>query len=95
MVNDQSLRFFALGDFGGEPIWPYYSPVQRDIAASMEKLGTERNTHFQIELGDNFYVSGVADINDVRWKVRLFNCRFLFHSSILRTLSKTFTLGRR
>uniref|UniRef100_A0A914WZP6 Tartrate-resistant acid phosphatase type 5 n=1 Tax=Plectus sambesii TaxID=2011161 RepID=A0A914WZP6_9BILA len=68
VVDDQSLRFFAIGDFGGEPIWPWYSPVQNDIAKAMEKLGTERNTHFQIELGDNFYTTGVTDVNDKRWK---------------------------
>uniref|UniRef100_A0A914XQW7 Tartrate-resistant acid phosphatase type 5 n=1 Tax=Plectus sambesii TaxID=2011161 RepID=A0A914XQW7_9BILA len=68
VVDDQSLRFFAIGDFGGEPIWPWYSPVQKDIAEAMEKLGTERNTHFQIGLGDNFYTTGVTDVKDKRWK---------------------------
>lgn len=35
----------------------------------MEKLSRVYNTKFQIGLGDNFYLFGVKDVNDKRFKV--------------------------
>jgi hypothetical protein len=35
----------------------------------MGQLGHQLNTHFQFELGDNFYESGVQSLNDTRFNV--------------------------
>lgn len=58
-----------LGDWGGIPVYPYYSANQMDAATVMARIASERNAHFLLTFGDNFYMSGVTDVNDRRFKV--------------------------
>ena len=68
-IDESSLRFFVLGDFGGQPVYPYKSFTQKRVAKKIAEMGQKRYTHFQMELGDNFYIKGVENVNDSRFKV--------------------------
>ena len=68
-IDESSLRFFVLGDFGGQPVYPYKSFTQKRVAKKIAEMGQKRHTHFQTELGDNFYIKGVENVNDSRFKV--------------------------
>jgi hypothetical protein len=40
------------------------------VAKQALSTAQAKNTHFYLELGDNFYEDGVVDVNDIRFKVR-------------------------
>lgn len=63
-----SLNFFALGDWGGLPISPYTTPVEKAVAQEMGKLADLLNPEFVLGLGDNFYFLGVENVNDKRFQ---------------------------
>lgn len=65
---DDSLNFFVLADWGGLPFTPFTTMVERAIAREMGKLAAAHNITFVLALGDNFYFSGVEDVNDHRFK---------------------------
>ncbi|XP_022258095.1 tartrate-resistant acid phosphatase type 5-like isoform X2 [Limulus polyphemus] len=64
----QSLRFFAVGDWGGLPFFPYKTFVEEAVAYQMGKLAEKFQANFVISLGDNFYTKGVKDSSDARFK---------------------------
>ncbi|XP_070563367.1 tartrate-resistant acid phosphatase type 5-like [Ptychodera flava] len=66
--SENALRFTALGDWGGIPIFPYTSPFQIAVADTMGKVANALGSEFTIALGDNFYETGVKDVNDRRFK---------------------------
>ena len=71
MITDSDIvSFFAIGDAGGLPIWPYKTLIERNVASLMKDLAKKYNTHFQISLGDNFYLNGVKNVKDSRFKVK-------------------------
>lgn len=70
-LSDVSLRFLAIGDFGGIATYPFYTSIQHQTAMAMGNLASELKTHFQLGLGDNFYSKGVKKVSDPRFKVRL------------------------
>jgi len=65
---DESLNFVMIGDWGGQPGSPYYTPAQKELAGRMGTKASEINSQFTIALGDNFYDTGVKDVDDPRFK---------------------------
>jgi len=68
LLNETSLRFMMLGDWGGLPVWPYITPAQQNVAKGMAKMGDSAKTHFQLALGDNIYIVGVKTPDDSRFQ---------------------------
>lgn len=66
-MSTDSLRFFAIGDFGGSPDPPYYSAVEAAVAERMGSIADAYQTSFTLALGDNFYDKGVKDVEDKRF----------------------------
>jgi len=58
-----------LGDWGGLPVWPYYSPAQVLVATAMGSIARNESTDFVLALGDNFYLVGVKNEFDKRFSV--------------------------
>jgi hypothetical protein len=52
-------------------VWPYYTPAQKATAQAMATIGEVQKSHFQTALGDNFYMIGVKNAQDERFKARL------------------------
>ncbi|CAF0867965.1 unnamed protein product [Brachionus calyciflorus] len=65
-LND-SLTFFALGDWGGTNSYPYTTPAQLKIAEQMKKNANLEPISFIISTGDNFYPNGILK-NDPRFE---------------------------
>ena len=68
-LSADSLRFFAVGDFGGSPEFPYYTKVETGVAKTMGSIGDKYQTSFTLALGDNFYDDGVKNVKDRRFEV--------------------------
>ena len=68
-LSVESLRFLALGDWGGLPFWPYATPIEMAVGEQMGKITTAYQTSFNLALGDNFYFDGVTDVEDKRFFV--------------------------
>lgn len=58
--NPSSIRFLAIGDWGGQPTPPYYTPSQLATAQGMGQVAESMNSQFVVALGDNFYYQGVT-----------------------------------
>ena len=50
-VDTDSLRFFAIGDWGGQSSSPYYTNVEKAVANEMGKLADGRKPQFILALG--------------------------------------------
>lgn len=61
------LTFAAIGDFGGIPLPPYSTFMQKKIAKVMGKFADSREVKFVLGLGDNFYYEGVKSVDDPRF----------------------------
>ncbi|GMR52230.1 hypothetical protein PMAYCL1PPCAC_22425, partial [Pristionchus mayeri] len=59
-----ALRFFVIGDIGGMPIWDVTS-TQKEVARAM--IDRARGIKSIINLGDNFYFTGVMSDSDPRF----------------------------
>ena len=66
--TDDVGSFLVMGDWGGLPYWPYYSPAEKGIAKAMGILAHDVNATYTLALGDNFYFDGVKDVKDTRFK---------------------------
>lgn len=76
--NRTSLKFLAIGDWGGLPYPPYVTAVQEATAREMGKVAEQMGADFVLALGDNFYYTGVESVDSPRFKVgRVEVCRNL------------------
>lgn len=62
-----ALDFMVMGDWGGEPLWPYKTPGEVGVAKQLGKLAGEVSASYTLALGDNFYFSGVKSVDDKRF----------------------------
>ena len=67
-LNDM-IRFPAMGDWGGTEYLNYYVPTQEWNAGLMDDLCANDKCDMLVSLGDNFYETGVKNIEDPRWKI--------------------------
>eukprot|EP00804_Cyclotella_cryptica_P025453 CCRYP_017207-RA/>CCRYP_017207-RA protein AED:0.02 eAED:0.02 QI:294/1/1/1/1/1/2/1324/376 len=67
-AEHDKLRFLALGDWGGQDEYPYYTEQQRETADGMASVAGESAevpaASFVLALGDNFYFEGVQEGED-------------------------------
>lgn len=77
-VTGNPARFFLIGDWGGLPIFPYRTIVQKKVANFMHKVSNEKDVNFILGLGDNFYFTGVKSVYDKRFHVNFISSYYLF-----------------
>ncbi|XP_028310028.1 tartrate-resistant acid phosphatase type 5a [Gouania willdenowi] len=67
-TNRTSIRFLALGDWGGLPYPPYITAVQKTTAREMSRVAEQMGADFVLALGDNFYYKGVKSVDSPRFQ---------------------------
>lgn len=67
--NRTSLKFLAVGDWGGVPYAPYTTAVQKATAQEMSTVAEQMGADFVLALGDNFYYRGVNSVDSPRFQV--------------------------
>lgn len=83
--NRTSIKFLAVGDWGGVPYPPYITAVQKATAREMSKVAEQMGADFILALGDNFYYKGVDSVDSPRFKVSQGNLMY----SEMRIFGKT------
>uniref|UniRef100_K7GCD5 Tartrate-resistant acid phosphatase type 5 n=1 Tax=Pelodiscus sinensis TaxID=13735 RepID=K7GCD5_PELSI len=68
LSTGSSLRFIALGDWGGVSNPPFHTPREVATAKEMGRTVAALGADFILSLGDNFYYNGVQDVNDKRFQ---------------------------
>jgi len=81
-IDGDEAKFFAIGDWGGVPFFPFRTVVQEGVAVRMTKMAQLYSTQFQLALGDNFYFDGVTNEDDKRFFLTFEN---VFDSEYLNT----------
>uniref|UniRef100_A0A672JEF5 Tartrate-resistant acid phosphatase type 5 n=2 Tax=Salarias fasciatus TaxID=181472 RepID=A0A672JEF5_SALFA len=67
-TNRTSIKFLAVGDWGGVPYPPYITAVQKATAREMSKIAEQMGADFILALGDNFYYKGVDSVDSPRFQ---------------------------
>ncbi|XP_057291994.1 uncharacterized protein LOC130614585 isoform X1 [Hydractinia symbiolongicarpus] len=65
--SSSELCFPIIGDIGGVPHPPYQTPSQKKVANLLGKVTAKLNCKFIVGVGDNFYFTGVKNVNDPRF----------------------------
>lgn len=73
-----SLKFLAVGDWGGIPYPPYITAVQKATAQEMSEVAEQMGADFVLALGDNFYYTGVESVDSPRFQVSQVEVCFFF-----------------
>ncbi|XP_078371357.1 tartrate-resistant acid phosphatase type 5-like [Oculina patagonica] len=68
LIRSDELRFLVVGDWGGMPVWPYTTPYETAVSRGMGKTAEKLQTQFTVALGDNFYFTGVQNVDDKRFQ---------------------------
>lgn len=63
-VFTNELNFMLLGDWGGWPAPVYNTPIQLQVANSMERTAKTWKPEFIYGMGDNFYFWGVDSVTN-------------------------------
>uniref|UniRef100_A0A8D2DUP8 Tartrate-resistant acid phosphatase type 5 n=1 Tax=Sciurus vulgaris TaxID=55149 RepID=A0A8D2DUP8_SCIVU len=63
-----TLRFVAVGDWGGVPNAPFHTAREIANAKEMARTVQTMGADLILSLGDNFYFNGVHDVNDKRFQ---------------------------
>jgi len=63
LQRPQDFSFTVLGDWGRD------TPAQHQVARSLGEAMAEARGAFVLAVGDNFYESGVASVEDPLWRV--------------------------
>ncbi|XP_076001342.1 tartrate-resistant acid phosphatase type 5a isoform X2 [Genypterus blacodes] len=66
--NRTSVKFLAVGDWGGVSFPPYVTPVEKATAREMGIVATQMGADFVLALGDNFYYTGVDSVDSPRFE---------------------------
>ncbi|KAK5926997.1 hypothetical protein CgunFtcFv8_022527 [Champsocephalus gunnari] len=66
--NRTSIKFLAVGDWGGVPYPPYVTIVQKATAWEMSNVAEQMGADFVLSLGDNFYFRGVNSVDSPRFQ---------------------------
>ena len=81
-----------LGDWGGKPSYPYTTDAEVALSKVMGDKAAEIGSSFTLALGDNFYDTGVKNVDDHRFKETFevsgieIGCAYFEVSSCLLTL---------
>jgi len=67
-VNESSIRFIVLGDWGGNTTEPYTTEGQLLCAGLISNMSLDKKPQFFVSTGDNFYDFGVQSVDDPRFK---------------------------
>jgi len=81
--NEIGLRFLVLSDWGGDSHPPYTTHTQMNVGKGLATTAANFDCSFVLSLGDNFCNSGVQNVDDLRFEVRVtLNFPFLEKASI-------------
>lgn len=68
-VYGDSLKFVAVGDWGGQETAPFTTPIQLQVAKQMGETASSFGSQFTLGMGDNFYSHGIpTNDRDPRFK---------------------------
>ena len=71
--GSEELKFLVMGDWGGSPSHglfhtPFTTADERATAVGMGNVGEATSAKFALALGDNFYDTGVPNVESSRFK---------------------------
>ncbi|KAI6646617.1 Tartrate-resistant acid phosphatase type 5 [Oopsacas minuta] len=83
VYSENTLNFLLLGDWGGDPHYPYTTAAEVGCARQMGNQAKLILANFTIALGDNMYYSGVKNEYDSRFAhtfENVFTDKYLQHT---------------
>jgi len=67
-LDEKTIRFYVLGDWGGQSPAPHTTVAQLVCANLTEDMGKDKRPQFIVSTGDQFYEWGVKNAEDPRFK---------------------------